>query len=842
MLFLCAYITLGSSDRDTEADSQPCCDRYCHVTVDNVTVYHVNCSYRNLNALPELPVFIRANTVSMDLVGNRFDNLTGMPWEDFPTLQKLSLARNQIRVLEHGYFNNLSNLEVLDLSLNYIRYNNISESVFKPLGNLKYLDLKQNLSSVLETETYPEALKDLKEVHTLLIDWLSTDNLPPMPNLTELYLSGEYGRCNISSLNKTMGIFLLLNTSIVQHLYMSNCSIKHIDKGIFEPFTNLSSLDLARNTAMEMKAVPNITYGLANTIKRLNLNSMHDYITYDLCSSLDVKDVEHLKNTSLELFTIEKNYIVRLQPAAVDYFPSSLRYLSISDNMFMYGEYVSLMVNKGTMHNLTYFDTSKMYKTHIPTPSTIHLQTRQFDTTSLVFTTTDNDCIDDKQFTNLQDSMLTRKHYLDDFEVMLDKMKRFGIGLRNSSAYSKEEYSKVNLPRESKLEYLDLSENLPGTIKMTLDIFNTTPHLFFLNVSNNYLGYPLLEEGSNKIFEYVNNLRILDLSNNRITKLMPDIFDNLTRLEKLYLSNNRLSSVSFNMDALRSLTYLDLNDNHLEELNKSAMDALSRLHDVKINVAHNPLMCSCKNIEFVRWVHENSKKIDKFHETKCTSYNSNIVSFSELDFDQFRYYCSPSQYHTIILVVSLCILTFVIIVSCGLVYRFKWNLRYLYYMTKFKLLDGYQPITDREYEKEVFVSYSNEDSRFVRDDVVRELETNGNISLLIHDRDFRAGEFVADNILRAITSTRRTLVILTAAYIRSKWCMYEMNMARMEAADTARNVLCVILKEDIPTKYLPVEVIDMIKKKTYMEFPREREHVDLFWERLRATLKHDVLS
>jgi toll-like receptor 12/toll-like receptor 13 len=156
-------------------------------------------------------------------------------------------------------------------------------------------------------------------------------------------------------------------------------------------------------------------------------------------------------------------------------------------------------------------------------------------------------------------------------------------------------------------------------------------------------------------------------------------------------------------------------------------------------------------------------------------------------------------------------------------------------MTKFKLTGGYRAIENTKFEKDVFVSYANEDGGFVYQYVVPELEQKGGISLLVHDRDFEAGELVADNIMRAITSSRRTLAILTRAYIRSKWCVYELNMARMEAVDTGRKVLCVILK-DVPTQSLPVEVIEIIKTKTYLEFPEAEEHMEGFWERLRATL------
>ena len=232
------------------------------------------------------------------------------------------------------------------------------------------------------------------------------------------------------------------------------------------------------------------------------------------------------------------------------------------------------------------------------------------------------------------------------------------------------------------------------------------------------------------------------------------------------------------------------------------------------------------------------KDIDKY---TCRFDNDSMVTLDELKTSKIlnlKYECSPPSYHMIILVTSLCLLTFLIILCVGLAYRYKWNLRYLYYMTKFKLVDGHQPIRNDEttFEKDVFVSYAREDAGFVRHKVVEQLENVGNISLLVHDRDFQAGQYIGDNIMKAITTTRRTLVILTKSYIRSKWCMYEMNMARLEGIDTGRNVLCVLMLEDIPTKSLPLEIIEIVSKRTYLEYPHEEQHQEGFWQRLRLTL------
>ncbi|XP_060589565.1 toll-like receptor 4 [Ruditapes philippinarum] len=841
---LASVAMINCVERDNDLSNTN--DVYCDIT-ENVEEYLADCSYRNLTltglhyALPPNKTY---KITGLNLIGNSIKRLSNMSWGEYTSLRYLSLANNGIEVLEEGDFNNLSGLELLDLSLNRIRYTCISEQVFTVLTNLQYLDLKQNLTDIWQNETYPIGLSNLRHLKFLMIDGLDNGTLPKMKNLSELYLSGEYGRCNITNL--TSGYFS--NVQNVQHLFMSNCSIKQIVNGTFRNMSILSSLDLARNIQLGLKSMANITFGLDvhGSIKRLNLNSLYDYCNYDYCEHLEEKDFKYLFNTSIEMLLLEKNHLVRMTEAAVDLFPESLRYMSISDNMLLYGKYVKDLMTKHTTHNLVYVDTSKMYKTHISLPKASSVM-YEIIATELH----DEDGVakqywpeKSQSFTSLYNAMLTRLRISDDFADIWNTMRKNNISNGIGTANTSLQFAKADkqAPWKSKLEYLDLSDNLPGVIEMAVEIFNSTPNITFLNVSNNYLGYPLLEiHKSTALFESAQKLRTLDLSNNGIgASLHSDVFANLSQLQYLYLSNNKLTNISFEISHLKELKYLDLSFNHLEEVCKKARRSLDNIKDVTLNLQYNSMKCTCRNIKFVKWLEENKNKIKNLYDTNCTLENDTSVPLGELDFHQFYFECSPPAYYNIILATSLSILAFVITVTCGLVYRFKWNLRYLYYMTKFKLVGGYQPIDDREYDKDVFVSYANEDRMFVHQHVVKELETNGNISLLVHDRDFRAGEFVADNIMRAITSTRRTLVVLTEAYIGSKWCMYELNMATMEAADTDRNVLCVILKEDIPVKYLPIEIINILKKKTYMEYPTEEEHMALFWNRLRATLSRET--
>ena len=77
-------------------------------------------------------------------------------------------------------------------------------------------------------------------------------------------------------------------------------------------------------------------------------------------------------------------------------------------------------------------------------------------------------------------------------------------------------------------------------------------------------------------------------------------------------------------------------------------------------------------------------------------------------------------------------MAFLTILCVGLAYIYKCNLQYQYYMTKFKLVGGYQYIKkgDTEFEKDVPISYADEYRGFVRRHVVNQLESIGNFHSL----------------------------------------------------------------------------------------------------------------
>ena len=77
---------------------------------------------------------------------------------------------------------------------------------------------------------------------------------------------------------------------------------------------------------------------------------------------------------------------------------------------------------------------------------------------------------------------------------------------------------------------------------------------------------------------------------------------------------------------------------------------------------------------------------------------------------------------------------------------------------------------------DVFISYSSVDQPWVRDVLIKILEETG-LKVCVDYRDFVPGAAIMENITRAITESKVTILVLTPNYVESKWCHYETRYA-----------------------------------------------------------------
>ncbi len=72
---------------------------------------------------------------------------------------------------------------------------------------------------------------------------------------------------------------------------------------------------------------------------------------------------------------------------------------------------------------------------------------------------------------------------------------------------------------------------------------------------------------------------------------------------------------------------------------------------------------------------------------------------------------------------------------------------------------------------DVFISYASTDRAWIRGELARRLEASG-LRVCVDVRDFELGAPRATELERAILSSRKTVLILTPAYLESEWAEF----------------------------------------------------------------------
>ena len=846
----------------------------------------VNCTQ---SGLTDIPFDIPDNTTVLALNGNSIQTIEPGAFKNLGILKYLDLSDNDIKTLKEGIFVGLENLHTLELSGNKIRYDkhSLSNSALLPVKKLYRLNLHQKLDNVTLNERYPTtALTELKHLKQLLVDGIEPDNISMafsfMTNIKSLDLSSEYGRCNLRSIVGDM----FKNLTGVTDLKMLNCSLEHVDKEGFSDMKSLTNLDLSYNKNLHFKNLANITYGLQeNQMKDFKLVKIHD--TFGDCTRLEAEHLVYFKNMKVENIYLDNNRLAYVSENAVQNIPRSMNKLSVTNNMLLAGEYIHKIFEKSVFENLAYL--------------TMAEQSMNYD--ALAFFNNETRYMLTSKFRYLPfnpvNASIPEANTYKEYENLYHNYRK-NISLKNNSLpfcgnchlmgisydiilYFPEElraidFSGLRIRNELKnicicepnsLMRIDLERNVfwnwQGPIggvtnllnlklswnscdNMSNDVFDQMVNLIELNLTRNFIERFLREDTEGRIFKHLKGLKYLLLADNKLRYLPTKLFQGLVSLKGIDLSYNFLTQIDVQFAVSSPLQYLDLSNNLLNKIGPNIMQKFDNVAKMNLSLdkyyldlSNNKLSCACSDVDFISWVSRTKVQFIDFEDAVCTYKNGKsrrLRKAAQIYSDLIK---DCADYTTLIIISCLGLVLFLIITLCGVIFRYRWDLRYLYYSIKLRINGNKILINqedDEDYKFDAFVSYASENARFVKNDLVPELEDRRQFRLLVHDRDFRAGEFVNDNIMQAITSSRKTLILMSKGFLKSEWCIFEMNMARMESIKTGRNVVCLIKLEDVPVDGLPLEILDIIRQQTYIERPTNEDHMDMFWDRVQSALKN----
>ncbi|KAL2102860.1 hypothetical protein ACEWY4_002028 [Coilia grayii] len=378
--------------------------------------------------------------------------------------------------------------------------------------------------------------------------------------------------------------------------------------------------------------------------------------------------------------------------------------------------------------------------------------------------------------------------------------------------------------REMKLlESLDLSFN---SISLTGPC-TWSPNLKDLSLSHNNLG--------NDVFKYLSpHFKRLDLSKTGITSINQDVLSKCPSLTHLILSSNSIQVIPLNLKT-PALQALHIDQNAIAYISEGMLNGLPRLDTLV--AGKNPFSCTCDSYWFVTGL--NKSLLPDWPLDYTCSTPPSFADTSLVHFKPGYLFCHP----WLQAVVSLSVLTVVIAVFAVTFYVCDgaWYTKMLWVWIKVKrrARKGEDRLLKCSFRYHAFISYSQHDSAWVDAQLVPTLEGAG-LSLCIHERDFVPGQWIVDNIINCVEASYKTIFVLSQSFVQSDWCNYELFFAQHRAITVDQDSVVFILLEPIPPDSLPRKFLKLrtiLRKQTYLEWPKDECKKHLFWKSLRSMLQ-----
>ena len=803
---------------------------------------------------PTTPLPVAACNVNMTVADCSHRGLSEVPTTLPATITVLLMDHNDMKNLISKQFARFENLTYLDISHNYIY--RVKDDSFDGLTRLRCLHMESN--SVHCPDKAFSVLYSLEE--------LSLDGSPNMTfgehfqnltKLTSLSLSGHEGRCHLVNIfNNTF--------NYVPHLTFVNltkCQLQCVHAGAFVPLRNIEELDISDNQHLQFGNFRNVTYGLMNSsIQILHANAIVK--RWSVCNIMDEEYVQYLKNTGLHKLYFDYNRVEVFGKATLFQLPETLWFISVRYNLFTFGPYVFDLKH---LKNVTHIYLGQDCPSLQPHGS-YERDNNVLEMSVFCDSHSDNICpVHNKYYSKYNTERFTipsppvyKKIYTvivpPNMQVVALPCERVSavigwtrITSNNISALdlSFNLFSQWIGPVEGleKLEILDLSHNTAQYVSR--HFFPSAPRVKVLNISSNSIGLMMRSGNETCILDNLTSLEVLDMSFNGIHILPEYIFHDLVSAKTVNLSYNSLYlDLPLRVNNMKNLETLDISNNQIRWFSDvliQDLDTLAQSRNVSIHMIFNTISCTCSNLGFLNWMKSSRIIFVDVHNYTCAFANKTFSPMGKFEDVVNKLQKECSTHLGLVLISIFSVVIVLLIISGGMAYRYRWNLRYWYYAAKLKLKNE-QLLANEEQEPFIFsafVSHADEDEHFVLNELRRCLETeDSGIQLNIHHRDFVPGQEIAANILSAIQGSKKTVVVLSSHFLRSYWCMYELQLANMESIKTGRDVLIIIMYEDISTREIPKEVLYHLKTDSYISYPNtgDAKQIDLFWQRLTAVL------
>ncbi|XP_055951250.1 chaoptin-like [Argiope bruennichi] len=466
---------------------------------------------------------------TLSLANNKMVHLSHRALYHLKKLRELKLSFNNLAHLDKSVFLPLRHsLEVLELSSAFGRQNYPIDVFIKPLENLEWLLLDNNDITII-------SFSFINQLKRLIHFDISSNNIKKLPS--DIFLRAKYNRLNSIHISNNrinnLKCYSFQNMHSASQIFLFNNKIQVIESWAFTNCSNLHSVVLSNNhiRSIESSAFYNLSK-LSNVY--LQDNNLHLF-------SLDIFE----GNTSPMNINLSNNFIEILSLGnSTTSCKLNLKSLDLTNNKIIE---VPRMFSASISNDLqclflSYNKISNLSGSFFPKLQILHLSHNNIHS----YTSFVSRCCPNVQILALDHNAIP---------VIEDKSFREMQSLR----------------------ILDLSHN---KITSLPDNAFTGTKLERLNISHNFLTtIPVTAIGPVR-----NSFKFLDISSNRITNLLPEMFTISNKIQTLNLSSNQITTLhELSFKGLSHLLELDLSHNELKSTFKeTSLKYSNHLHALHV--------------------------------------------------------------------------------------------------------------------------------------------------------------------------------------------------------------------------------------------------------------------
>lgn len=305
---------------------------------------------------------------------------------------------------------------------------------------------------------------------------------------------------------------------------------------------------------------------------------------------------------------------------------------------------------------------------------------------------------------------------------------------------------------------------------------------------------------------------------NRIEKVVDTA--GYERVAVLDVSGNRVRVIEWVPPKLKMLK---LANNNLQELSDDILGALNETTNITFD--NNPWKCNCEALTLSTFLRDHF--IDKDIRCDRTGLLLRKLTQSEL--------CRSNTITILMIVLSVLLPLLICAFLAAIYYRYQRPIKVWMFAHSWTQWLVTQEDLDEDKQYDAFMCYAHEDEDYI-ERILKELEGGDQpYKVCIHRRDWLPGAMIADQINDSIRQSRRTIVVLSPAFIRSEWARMEFRTAHASDLREGRARLILILLGQLDPKVLEedADLRAYCSTKTYLK------HDDpLFWKKLRYAMPH----